>query len=113
MIQAEEGRIPSLGDHCAQSGAIEADYRDWIALLKPRVLTLVVFTGAIGLLVAPGHLNPVLAFTAILCITVARRGLRRDQHVVRPRHRRDHAPHPQPADSRRAASSPGRPWVSA
>jgi heme o synthase len=50
---------------------VEADYRDWIALLKPRVLTLVVFTGAIGLWVAPGHLNPVLAFTAILCITVA------------------------------------------
>jgi protoheme IX farnesyltransferase len=50
---------------------LEADYRDWIALLKPRVLTLVVFTGVIGLLLAPGHLNPVLAFTAILCITVA------------------------------------------
>ena len=49
----------------------EAGVRDWIALLKPRVLTLVVFTGAIGLLVAPGHLHPVLAFTAILCITVA------------------------------------------
>ncbi len=49
----------------------EADYRDWIALLKPRVLTLVVFTGAVGLLVAPGHLNPVLGFTAVLCITVA------------------------------------------
>jgi protoheme IX farnesyltransferase len=48
----------------------EADYRDWIALLKPRVLSLVVFSGAIGLLVAPGHLHPVLAFTAILCITV-------------------------------------------
>ena len=53
------------------SGLASADYRDWIALLKPRVLTLVVFTGVIGLLVAPGHLNPVLAFTAILCITVA------------------------------------------
>jgi protoheme IX farnesyltransferase len=50
---------------------LEADYRDWIALLKPRVLTLVVFTGVIGLLLAPGHLNAVLAFTAILCITVA------------------------------------------
>lgn len=50
---------------------LEADYRDWIQLLKPRVLTLVVFTGVIGLLVAPGHLHPVLAFTAILCITVA------------------------------------------
>jgi protoheme IX farnesyltransferase len=35
------------------------------------VLTLVVFTGVIGLLVAPGHLNVVLAVTAILCITVA------------------------------------------
>ncbi len=52
----------------------EADYRDWIALLKPRVLTLVVFTGIIGLLVAPGHLHPVLAFTAILCITVGAGG---------------------------------------
>ncbi len=50
---------------------LEADYWDWIALLKPRVLSLVVFSGLIGLLVAPGHLNAVLAFTAILCITVA------------------------------------------
>ncbi len=41
---------------------LEADYRDWIALLKPRVLTLVVFTGVIGLLLAPGagvHRDPV------------------------------------------------------
>jgi protoheme IX farnesyltransferase len=44
---------------------------DWFKLLKPRVLTLVVFTGLIGLLVAPGHLHPVLSVTAILCITVA------------------------------------------
>jgi heme o synthase len=52
-------------------GVLEADYRDWIALLKPRVLSLVVFSGLIGLIVAPGHLHPVLAFTAMLCITVA------------------------------------------
>ena len=44
---------------------------DWINLLKPRVVVLVVFTGVIGLAVAPGHLNPVLAFTAILAIAVA------------------------------------------
>jgi protoheme IX farnesyltransferase len=44
---------------------------DWITLLKPRVLTLVVFTGWIGLLVAPGAMHPVLGFTAILAITVA------------------------------------------
>jgi heme o synthase len=51
--------------------APEATLRDWYVLLKPRVLTLVVFTGVIGLLVAPGHLHPVLAFTAVLCITIA------------------------------------------
>jgi protoheme IX farnesyltransferase len=43
---------------------------DWIALLKPRVMTLVVFTGVVGLVVAPGHLHPVLAFAAVLCIAV-------------------------------------------
>jgi protoheme IX farnesyltransferase len=49
---------------------VGAELEDWIALLKPRVMTLVVFTGAIGTLVAPGHLNPVLAIAAILCIAV-------------------------------------------
>jgi protoheme IX farnesyltransferase len=49
----------------------EAELGDWIALLKPRVMTLVVFTGLIGVLIAPGHLHPVLAFTAVLCIAVA------------------------------------------
>jgi len=48
----------------------EAELRDWFALLKPRVMTLVVFTGLIGLLVAPGRMHPVLAFTAVLCIAV-------------------------------------------
>src|SRR6204780_4320732 len=49
----------------------DSDVRDWIALLKPRVMSLVVFSGLIGLLVAPGHLHPVLAFTAVLCIAIA------------------------------------------
>jgi protoheme IX farnesyltransferase len=73
MIQAEEGATAPLSATFGQAGEMvqEADYRDWIALLKPRVMTLVVFTGMIGLVVAPGHLNPVLAFTAILCIAVA------------------------------------------
>lgn len=48
-----------------------SEWRDWLVLLKPRVVSLVVFTGWIGLFLAPGHLNPVLAFTAILCIAVA------------------------------------------
>ena len=42
-----------------------AELGDWIALLKPRVMTLVVFTGLIGLLIAPGHLHVVLAFAIV------------------------------------------------
>jgi len=49
----------------------ESAVRDWIVLLKPRVVALVVFTGVIGLMVAPGHIHPVIAFTAILSIAVA------------------------------------------
>jgi protoheme IX farnesyltransferase len=48
-----------------------SEVRDWFALLKPRVMTLVVFSGLVGLLVAPGPIHPVLAATAILCIAVA------------------------------------------
>ena len=44
-----------------------SEVRDWVALLKPRVMSLVVFSAVAGLLVAPGHLHPVLAVIAILC----------------------------------------------
>jgi heme o synthase len=73
IIKAGEGVKSPLSASLVQTSEMvaEADYRDWIALLKPRVLTLVVFTGLIGLIVAPGHLHPVLGLTAILCITVA------------------------------------------
>ena len=47
-----------------------ADVGDYIALLKPRVMSLVVFTALVGLAVAPGSLHPVTAFTALLCIAV-------------------------------------------
>lgn len=51
--------------------AAGADVADWLALLKPRVIALVVFTGWVGLFVAPGSLHPVLGFAAVLCIAVA------------------------------------------
>jgi protoheme IX farnesyltransferase len=50
--------------------ASTAAWQDYVALLKPRVMTLVVFTGIAGLLAAPGHLHPVLAVVAILCIAL-------------------------------------------
>ncbi len=43
---------------------------DYIELMKPRVMSLVVFTALVGLLVAPGHVHPVIGMTALLCIAV-------------------------------------------
>jgi protoheme IX farnesyltransferase len=43
---------------------------DYIELMKPRVMSLVVFTALVGLAVAPGHVHPVIGLTALLCITV-------------------------------------------
>jgi protoheme IX farnesyltransferase len=43
---------------------------DYVALLKPRVMSLVVFTALVGLVVAPAHIHPVIGFTALLCIAV-------------------------------------------
>jgi protoheme IX farnesyltransferase len=50
--------------------ALPAEWRDFLALTKPRVMTLVVFTALCGLLAAPTRINPILGFTAILCIAV-------------------------------------------
>jgi len=44
---------------------------DYFSLLKPRVMSLVIFTAFIGLLVAPGEIHPIIGFTATLCIAVA------------------------------------------
>ena len=49
---------------------LPADWRDLFALTKPRVMSLVVFTALCGLLAAPGHVPPVLAFSSILAIAL-------------------------------------------
>ncbi len=43
---------------------------DYFALLKPRVMSLVIFTGLVGLMLAPGHIHPVLGLAALLCVAV-------------------------------------------
>ncbi len=48
----------------------QSELVDYWRLLKPNVMQLVVFTGGVGLFIAPGSLHPVLAFVAILCIAV-------------------------------------------
>ena len=47
---------------------------DALALLKPRVMSLVVFTGAVGLVIAPGTIHPVIAAVAVICIAVGAGG---------------------------------------
>jgi heme o synthase len=47
-----------------------ADVSDFVALLKPRVMSLVVFTGFAGLYLAPGTIHPFIGFVAVLCIAV-------------------------------------------
>ena len=49
---------------------VGASVADFFALMKPRVMSLVVFTAFTGMMLAPGHLNPVLASIAILCIAI-------------------------------------------
>ncbi len=48
----------------------EATVGDYIALLKPRVMSLVIFTALVGIVMAPGYVHPVMALTSLLCIAV-------------------------------------------
>ena len=57
----------ATGDALAEGARVG----DFIALLKPRVMSLVVFTGFAGLVAAPGQIHPLLAAVAVLCIAVA------------------------------------------
>ena len=64
----ESIELPAGGGLTA--AALGAEARDYLALLKPRVMTLVVFTGVAGMVLAPGALHPVLAAVAVICIAV-------------------------------------------
>jgi heme o synthase len=67
VAELSEAPVTSNIRLAAPAGAEVADY---VEILKPRVMALVVFTGLVGLSVAPGHLHPVLAAVAVLCIAV-------------------------------------------
>lgn len=56
------------------SNTVGSEVKDWFALLKPRVISLVVFTGVVGLILAPGPFNLWTALISILCICLASGG---------------------------------------
>jgi protoheme IX farnesyltransferase len=62
--------VIELAPRISEARISEADVSDYIALLKPRVMSLVIFTALIGLMIAPPHVHPVLAITSLLCIAV-------------------------------------------
>ena len=57
-------------DGAPDTARVETRIRDFIELLKPRVMTLVVFSGVAGIVLAPGHLHPFLQLVAVFCIAV-------------------------------------------
>ncbi|MBO6783482.1 MAG: protoheme IX farnesyltransferase [Alphaproteobacteria bacterium] len=63
VILNEDGEI-------ALRGAQSSQVRDYFRLLKPRVMTLVVFSGATALMIAPGDIHPLIAIVAIFCIAI-------------------------------------------
>ena len=53
---------------------LPTDWRDFLSLTKPRVMSLVIFTGLCGLLAAPGYIHPLIGFIAVLCIAMGAGG---------------------------------------
>src|SRR5690349_18327785 len=65
MSDTTHGFLTATGEEAAPTRV-----RDYLELLKPRVMSLVVFTGLIGVLIAPGHLHPFAAALAVLAIAL-------------------------------------------
>lgn len=56
--------------YMADTKEYDAQFGDYVELLKPRVMRLVIFTAAVGLFTAPVAVHPVIAFATILCIAI-------------------------------------------
>ena len=67
---SEIAHLPAAAADASRPQASVATAGDYIALMKPRVMSLVVFTALVGLVAAPDVIHPVLGFTALLCIAV-------------------------------------------
>lgn len=67
-----QAALDALTPEALVQGRAEPRFRlaDYAILLKPRVMSLVVFTAMVGLVIAPGHIEPLPAFIAILCVSI-------------------------------------------
>jgi protoheme IX farnesyltransferase len=70
-LTSETAELPlTLRGEIVHAEPSMAGVGDYLALLKPRVMSLVIFTALVGLVVAPGQMHPMLGFTALLCIAI-------------------------------------------
>lgn len=67
---SDVGVLSITGHHLARVTTCEASLRDYFTLLKPGVMSLVVFTGAAGMWMAPNHIHPFYQLITILCIAL-------------------------------------------
>ncbi len=66
----EDGRPTGASAINLSTAAMGGEVGDYVALLKPRVMSLVVFTALVGMVVAPGHVHPVVGFASLVAIAV-------------------------------------------
>src|SRR3954467_1400145 len=59
---------PIFAESPAEPRVSQGDVEDYVALLKPRVMFLVVFTALVGMVVKPSHVHPVIAFASLVMI---------------------------------------------
>lgn len=52
----------------------EASLEDYVSLMKPRVMSLILFSAGVGMYMAPGHIHPLLAFVTIICVILGSGG---------------------------------------
>jgi heme o synthase len=69
-VLSEGARLDAAAAAVGRSEPSIATVGDYLDLMKPRVMSLVVFTALVGMMIAPGHVHPVIGFTALICIAV-------------------------------------------
>lgn len=62
--------VESVQSNVSETMISSAMPRDYFQLMKPRVMYLVIFTAIVGMLMAPGSINPMIGFIAILCVSI-------------------------------------------
>ncbi len=70
IAESFAGHAPIVPGQASASGMSQADVEDFIALLKPRVMFLVVFTALVGMVVTPVATHPVIAFASLVMIAI-------------------------------------------